>query len=542
MRPALGFATIVGLAIAAPLASAGLLDDIERSIGDVLASRLEHATAVWNGELSTALLAALSRDLFSFRSRPFPYRLRVLDHDEVNAFALPGGHFYVLRGLLAHCRTVDELAGVLAHEVGHAEDNDFRRHVTRQLVWLATAGLLRRHSDSAADAALLAGVVNSLRHSRRQEAQADARAVELCLMAGYKPDAIGDFFAMLRRDEKGWLGRIFLTHPSPDKRKELVAERTALLLRSHPVLAWRLVRRLDARGRPATALALAIRCREWPAHIWWTSQELDRLRLEVEQLATVQPPPVPSPAGTDVILRRLLDDVRDDGRIRSALEAAQAVDPELDDWRYCGALSRTVIALLRLRVALDAGYEAAYRAAFCSDHALGPHLTRAQDATRGLRRAGYMLAAVLFELAGSGPKQPLGAISSAELAVIWGQIQTAEREIDRARDAYRTLAREATWRVGEQFCSSLRAVGSVGPANFMIARALHAAGALQPLADTVEQWESLLRRQSSAGDNGNTESAEDAYIMARLLLLQSIAELDTARKLTGPEAQECGTP
>ncbi len=515
--------------LAAQTVLAGLGDRIERGLGDALARSLEATSGTWSAPDTIALLRSIAADLFSLRSRDFAYRLVVLDDFEVNALALPGGHIYLYRGLIAHAHSTDEIAAVTAHEMGHQEDRDFQRVVARQLLWLSLAGVLRRRSRGAADAALIAGVLNSLRHSRRQEAQADAQAVRLCLLAGYQPSALIDFLTSLRRQRSDWFARIFLTHPEPARRRELVAERTSLWLRGHPRLAERLCLRLCARGRPAAALALARTCARWPGHRSWTGRFIATTEATVAALAAASMPSLPPPTGAAKRLWAALEKVRSDGRIRQALQLAQAIDPEADDWRYLGALSAVVASLMRLQCALDAGFEAAYRADRCRPAPDG--LRVCASAAAGLRRAGWMLAALLAELVASGPGEPLGSITSAKLACLWGQIRVADRSISRAQSAFDALLADATQPTAARLVDLLQRASSCAAARC----------ALDPLAATItgrrdaaallSRWRKRLQGKAKPVNN----TAEDVYLLARLLAGQLSSEIQLAGELTGQQ-------
>jgi predicted Zn-dependent protease len=173
--------------------------------------------------------------------RTHGYRFQILDQDEPNAFALPGGHVYVSRGLLALAHREDELAGVIAHEVVHVAG---RHHAQRQ-TRLAGVGILALPAvlagailgpigDLIAAPGVLAGVGALASYSRSQEREADRFGQEIAAAAGYDPGALGEFLIALERDtqlrqgeprEPGWLD----THPSnPERAKEAAAHAAGL--------------------------------------------------------------------------------------------------------------------------------------------------------------------------------------------------------------------------------------------------------------------------------------------------------------------------
>jgi len=160
---------------------------------------------------------------------PDTYRIRVtiVDHPAVNAFAAPGGHIVVLRGLLERTRTPEELAGVLAHEIQHV----YYRHPTRLVVQHTSAGLLV--AAVAGDVSALmaysleaARILGTLRYSRQYEAEADAAGLRMLASARVDPRGLSSFLGQLAPAEKGVPQALayFASHPA-------TAERIATLQR-----------------------------------------------------------------------------------------------------------------------------------------------------------------------------------------------------------------------------------------------------------------------------------------------------------------------
>ncbi|MCX7925381.1 MAG: M48 family metallopeptidase [Fimbriimonadales bacterium] len=152
--------------------------------------------------------------------KDFKYSFKVLDSEEINAFALPGGPIYVFRGLINKVGDDDDmLAGVLAHELAHVN----RRHANKQYtqgLWrgLAIVVLTR---GSVRDAAEIADALMQLKYSRQHEYEADRLAVEYAYKAGYDPNGMLRFLAMLQREEKvgnRWIETNLRTHPFSDRR------------------------------------------------------------------------------------------------------------------------------------------------------------------------------------------------------------------------------------------------------------------------------------------------------------------------------------
>lgn len=515
-----------------PRAYGSLGDTIERGIGRAAAQALEEVHGVWKEPGTNALLGQVVADIEVLRSRGFPYRVRILDHCQVNALALPGGHIYVFRGLIAHAASVDELAAVTAHEMGHMEDKDFQRVVARQLLWMALAGLLRhRGQRTAAQVSALAAVLNSLRHSRRQEAQADAQAVRLALLAGYDPSGMLSFVSRLRKRREKWYQRLFLTHPEPARRQELVAERASQWLMEHPNLAMRLCNSLWARGRAAAAHALARRLAQDPAHAWWAAAMAAALQHVVDELACLAAPR--SSRRRPEKLLRALRAIEEDERIRHALLLAQSFQPDYTDPRYASTLGYCVVALLRLQALVDAGYEAASRLGYgeapageegCAEEAVARHVGRA-------RRAGVALAAVLGELVASGHGRPLGSFNAARTTAMLAQVRWADHVIRTARERVDATLHDCTMRLARSRLAWLRQVASVAPREArLLAFFDRTAAGSQPegpaLQTAIDRWAAALHSGSKPADN----TLEDTYLCVSLAYRQVVGELSRARE------------
>lgn len=159
------------------------------------------------------------------------YHFLVLDSDEINAFAAPGGLILVTRGLLQCCETEDELAAVLAHEIGHVEKAHGLRAIKtgrlnsaltilaveagKNLAGEQLAEVTKAFDESIND---IATTLMNSGYSRKLEYEADAAAVEILKKAGYQPGAL---VAMLENMAKGWDATrkdFAATHPPPADR------------------------------------------------------------------------------------------------------------------------------------------------------------------------------------------------------------------------------------------------------------------------------------------------------------------------------------
>ena len=163
----------------------------------------------------------------------FPYTYKAVNDRGINAFALPGGHIYINRGVIEAADNEAQLAGVMAHEASHVAlrhgTNQASKASIAQMPLAILGGLLGSNSTGAALAQLGAGfTVNSilLKYSRDAEKQADLMGTQILYDSGYAPQAMGQFFGKIQ----GGNGVAFFSdHPNPDRRIESVNEEVAKL-------------------------------------------------------------------------------------------------------------------------------------------------------------------------------------------------------------------------------------------------------------------------------------------------------------------------
>lgn len=177
-----------------------------------------------------------------------PMRVGVVDIPVVNAVALPGGRILIFRGLIDEAKSPDEVAGVLAHEIGHVE----HRHVMVALLRRFGVGLLVGSGGTTAEygQALLES-----RYSRGAESEADDYSVEHLVKAGISPQPTADFFARLGKQEAGMPGfMVYMTsHPPSAERRQRFADAAKTMGASRPALSpadWAAVRAM-CKGRKA---------------------------------------------------------------------------------------------------------------------------------------------------------------------------------------------------------------------------------------------------------------------------------------------------
>jgi len=176
-------------------------------------------------------LGTVARKLITqVERKDLTWRFAVLNTDEVNAFAAPGGYIYVTKGLMKMCGNDHELAGVVAHEMGHID----RKHSVRQaeksgLITALVIGMgLYKKTQKAAPFAAIAAYFANLKFSRDDEFEADASAVKYMHNAGYNPNGLLSFFDKINKDSKASkVTKYFSTHPPTTDRINAVKKQIA---------------------------------------------------------------------------------------------------------------------------------------------------------------------------------------------------------------------------------------------------------------------------------------------------------------------------
>ncbi|MDD5260025.1 MAG: M48 family metallopeptidase, partial [bacterium] len=156
----------------------------------------------------------------------FEYKVYVQENPQANAIALPAGNIVVFSGLIKEVKSENEMAMVLAHELGHFRHRDHLRGMGRQLLLLLIASAFLRN-DASSSNVLLSSINNlQMRFSQGQERAADQYGLDLLNKTYGHASGATDFFAkMARRDDWPKFMYFFSTHPYPASRIQAITER-----------------------------------------------------------------------------------------------------------------------------------------------------------------------------------------------------------------------------------------------------------------------------------------------------------------------------
>ena len=209
----------------------------EIAMGKEYAAQIESTVKLVNDPVVTEYVNRVGQNLVRNSDAQVPFTIKVVDSDEINAFALPGGFFYVNSGLILAADNESELAGVMAHEIAHVAARHATRQMTRgQLANLATIPLIFVGGGIGYAVRTAAGFglpLTFLTFSRGFEAEADYLGLEYMYHAGYDPQSFIAFFEKVQATEKkkpGTLAKAFSTHPQTPDRIEKSQDEIAKVL------------------------------------------------------------------------------------------------------------------------------------------------------------------------------------------------------------------------------------------------------------------------------------------------------------------------
>jgi predicted Zn-dependent protease len=213
----------------------------EIALGKSLAQDIERSAKMVDDPVVAEFINRMGQNLVRNSDAKVPFTIKVVDSEEINAFALPGGFFFINSGLILAADTEAELAGVMGHEIAHIAARHGTRGATRgQIANLATIPLIFMGGWAGfgiRQAAQVAIPVGFLMFSRGFEREADMLGLQYMYKAGYDPGAFVDFFEKLQAKEKrkpGTLAKVFSSHPPTDERVENAQKNIQELLKERP--------------------------------------------------------------------------------------------------------------------------------------------------------------------------------------------------------------------------------------------------------------------------------------------------------------------
>jgi predicted Zn-dependent protease len=194
--------------------------DGEIKMGKMYASQIEKSTKFITDPVVLEYVNRVGQNIVKNSDCKVPFTIRVIDSDEINAFALPGGFFFVNSGLILNADEEAELAGVMAHETAHVCAHHAVREQTRmnytQIAMVPLIFIGGWTGYGIYEAAQIAVPVTFMKFSRDFEAQADYLGVQYMYRAGYDPQAFISFFEKVQALEKrkpGAVAKVFSDHP-----------------------------------------------------------------------------------------------------------------------------------------------------------------------------------------------------------------------------------------------------------------------------------------------------------------------------------------
>ncbi|MFN6201236.1 MAG: M48 family metallopeptidase [Acidobacteriota bacterium] len=194
--------------------------DKEVAIGRQFAREVDQSAKLVEDPVIVEYINKVGQNIVLHSDAKVPFTIKVIDADEINAFALPGGFFYVNKGLILAAENESELAGPMAHEIAHvAARHGVEQASKGQIVNWGTLPLIFLGGwggFAIRQAAGLAIPVGFLSFKRNAECEADTLAVQYLWASGYDPHSMSSFFEKLQSQEKkkpGTMSKIFSTHP-----------------------------------------------------------------------------------------------------------------------------------------------------------------------------------------------------------------------------------------------------------------------------------------------------------------------------------------
>jgi beta-barrel assembly-enhancing protease len=231
--------SVLGLAAGMAVASGcAISPQQEIQMGAEYAAEINRQLPIVDDAQLNRYINQLGNEIARSGGRNLNYRFYIVNSDQINAFAVPGGHIYLNRGLIQRAGNMSEVAGVLAHEIGHVE----HRHGIAQMermqranVGLTAAYILLGRAPTGLEQAAIevGGSAVFARYSREAEFEADASAIPMLVAANINPQGLVTMFQKLLEDQQrrpSTVEQWFSTHPTTQDRIAAVQQ----LINQHP--------------------------------------------------------------------------------------------------------------------------------------------------------------------------------------------------------------------------------------------------------------------------------------------------------------------
>jgi hypothetical protein len=211
--------------------------ETEIKIGKQYSMEVERSVKLVQDPVVNEYVNRIGQNLVRNSDAQVPFTIKVIDSDEINAFALPGGFFYVNSGLILAADEEAELAGVMAHEISHVCARHQMRQLTRaNIAQLGTLPLIFVGGGIGYGIYQAAGLglpMTFMKFQRNFEAEADYLGVQYMYKTGYDPQAFVSFFEKIQAKEKkkpGSVAKAFASHPQTPDRIEATQKEIATIL------------------------------------------------------------------------------------------------------------------------------------------------------------------------------------------------------------------------------------------------------------------------------------------------------------------------
>lgn len=195
--------------------------------GRAQAAEIDKVAKFIDDPIITEYVNRVGQNIVLHSDAKVPFTIKVIDSDEVNAFALPGGFFYVNKGLVLAADNEAELAGVMAHEIGHvaarhASEMETKATIANYAILIPAILLGGGLGQAIYQGGNFGALLGFMKFSRGAEEEADKLGIQYMWAAGYDPNAMATMFEKLEAKNKkkpGFVSKLFASHPAPPERR-----------------------------------------------------------------------------------------------------------------------------------------------------------------------------------------------------------------------------------------------------------------------------------------------------------------------------------